>query len=80
MLISIFVFDFIVLGVDVIKPVVDSAFDSCEGRAGFLVGHLSADHFLLCLSLLLQEFRHNHKVFIKAGFLTLGKCALLAYE
>ena len=77
---SILVLDFIFLGLDVIKPVVDSALDSCEGRAGFLVGHLSADHFLLGLSLLLQEFRHNHKVFTKADFLTLGKCALLAYE
>ena len=69
-----------VFGFDFIEPVVDSAFDSCEGRAGFLVGDLSAYHFLLCLSLLLQEFRHNHEVFTKAGLLTLGKCALLAYE
>ena len=73
-------FDFIVIGFDFIKPVVDSALTSCEGRAGFLVGDLSADHFLLGLSLLLQEFRHNHEVFTKADFLTLGKCALLAYE
>ena len=69
-----------VIGLDVVEPVVDSVLTSCEGRAGFLVGDLSADHFLLCLSLLLQEFRHNHEVFTKADFLTLGKCALLAYE
>ena len=77
---SILVLDFKVLGADVIEPVVDSALDSCESRAGFLVGKLSANHLLLCLSLLLQEIRHDHEVFTKAGLLTLGKCALLAYE
>ena len=69
-----------VIGLDVIEPVVDSALASCEGRAGFLVGDLSADHCLLGLSLPLQEFRHNHEVFTKAVLLTLGKCTLLAYE
>ena len=77
---SILVLDFTFLGLDVIKPLVDSALTSCEGRAGFLVGSLSADHLLLGLSLPLQEFRHNHEVFTKAGLLKLGKCALLAYE
>ena len=80
MLISILVFDFIVIGFDFIKPVVDSALTSCEGRAGFLVGDLSANHCFFGLSLPLQEFRHNHEVFTEADFLTLGKCALLAYE
>ena len=80
MLISILVFDFIVIGFDLIKPVVDSGLDSCEGGAGFLVGDMSADHFLLGLSLVLQEIRHDNEVFTEAGFLTLGKCALLAYE
>ena len=69
-----------VIGLDVVEPVVDSVLASCEGRASFLVGRLSADHLFLGLSLLLQEFRHNHEVFTKAVLLTLGKCALLAYE
>jgi len=69
-----------IIGLDVIEPFVDSALASCEGRAGFLVGDLSADHCLLGLSLPLQEFRHNHEVFTKAVLLTLGKCTLLAYE
>ena len=69
-----------VIGLDVVEPFVDSALASCESRAGFFVGDLSADHCLLSLSLPLQEFRHNHEVFTEADFLTLRKCAFLAYE
>ena len=69
-----------VIGLDVIAPVVDSALASCEGRAGFLVGDLRTDHCLLGLALPFQEFRHNHEGFTEADFLTLGKCAFLAYE
>ena len=69
-----------VIGLDVVEPFVDSALASCESSAGFFVGDLSADHCLLGQSLPLQEFRHNHEVFTEADFLTLGKCALLAYE